>query len=67
VKYEEIEETIISRIIKPVLEPTGFIDSNTKYYINPTGRFVVVGPFGDPSKVDRSAAYMGRYIAKNSI
>ncbi|MDA3937883.1 MAG: methionine adenosyltransferase [Spirochaetia bacterium] len=95
VKYEEIEETIINRIVKPVLEPTGLIDSNTKYYINPTGRFVVGGPFGDtgltgrkiivdtyggmgrhgggafsgkdPSKVDRSAAYMGRYIAKNIV
>ncbi len=95
VKYEEIEKTIIDRVVKPVLEPTGLIDSNTKYYINPTGRFVIGGPFGDtgltgrkiivdtyggmgrhgggafsgkdPSKVDRSAAYMGRYIAKNIV
>ncbi len=95
VGHDEIEDTIISRVIKPVLEPTGLIDSNTKYYVNPTGRFVIGGPFGDtgltgrkiivdtyggmgrhgggafsgkdPSKVDRSAAYMGRYIAKNIV
>ncbi len=95
VTHKEIEETIIERVIKPVLEPSGLIDSSTKYYINPTGRFVIGGPFGDtgltgrkiivdtyggmgrhgggafsgkdPSKVDRSAAYMGRYIAKNIV
>jgi len=95
VDHKEIEDTIISKVIKPVLEPTGLIDSSTKYYINPTGRFVIGGPFGDtgltgrkiivdtyggmgrhgggafsgkdPSKVDRSAAYMGRYIAKNIV
>jgi len=95
VGHDEIEDTIISRVVKPVLEPTGLIDSNTKYYVNPTGRFVIGGPFGDtgltgrkiivdtyggmgrhgggafsgkdPSKVDRSAAYMGRYIAKNIV
>ncbi len=95
VNHDEIENTIIESVIKPVLEPTGLIDSNTKYYINPTGRFVIGGPFGDtgltgrkiivdtyggmgrhgggafsgkdPSKVDRSAAYMGRYIAKNIV
>lgn len=95
IKYEEIRDTIIKRIVKPVLEPTGLLDSNTKYYINPTGRFVVGGPYGDtgltgrkiivdtyggmgrhgggafsgkdPSKVDRSAAYMARYIAKNVV
>lgn len=95
VSHDEIENTIIDRVIKPVLEPTGLIDSSTKYYINPTGRFVIGGPFGDtgltgrkiivdtyggmgrhgggafsgkdPSKVDRSAAYMGRYIAKNIV
>jgi S-adenosylmethionine synthetase len=95
VKYDEIKETIIEDIIKPVLEPYGFLDSKTKYFINPTGRFVVGGPFGDtgltgrkiivdtyggmgrhgggafsgkdPSKVDRSAAYMARYVAKNIV
>jgi len=95
VSHDEIEDTVISKVIKPVLQSTGLIDSNTKYYINPTGRFVIGGPFGDtgltgrkiivdtyggmgrhgggafsgkdPSKVDRSAAYMGRYIAKNIV
>ena len=93
--HEEIEKTIISEIIKPVLEPTGLLDKDTKYFINPTGKFVVGGPNGDagltgrkiivdtyggmgrhgggafsgkdPSKVDRSAAYMARYIAKNIV
>lgn len=95
VSSEEIRETIINKIIKPVLEPTGLLDENTKYFINPTGRFVTGGPDGDagltgrkiivdtyggmgrhgggafsgkdPSKVDRSAAYMARYIAKNIV
>ncbi len=95
VDYDTIKKTIIEQIIKPVLEPTGLLDSKTKYYINPTGRFVVGGPNGDagltgrkiivdtyggmgrhgggafsgkdPSKVDRSAAYMARYIAKNIV
>jgi S-adenosylmethionine synthetase len=95
VSYNEIKETIIGDIIKPVLEPTGLLDGNTKYFINPTGRFVVGGPFGDtgltgrkiivdtyggmgrhgggafsgkdPTKVDRSAAYMARYVAKNIV
>jgi S-adenosylmethionine synthetase len=93
--HDEIEKTIIEEIIKPVLEPTGLLDSKTKYFINPTGKFVVGGPHGDagltgrkiivdtyggmgrhgggafsgkdPSKVDRSAAYMARYIAKNIV
>jgi len=93
--YEEIRETLIERIIKPVLEPSGLLDANTKYFINPTGRFVIGGPLGDtgltgrkiisdtyggmgrhgggsfsgkdPTKVDRSAAYMVRYIAKNVV
>jgi S-adenosylmethionine synthetase len=93
--YPEIRDTIIREIIKPVLEPTGLLDEQTKYYINPTGRFVVGGPFGDtgltgrkiivdtyggmgrhgggafsgkdPTKVDRSAAYMARYVAKNIV
>jgi S-adenosylmethionine synthetase len=95
ISYEQIKETIISRIVKPVLEPTGLLDEHTKYFINPTGRFVVGGPFGDtgltgrkiivdtyggmgrhgggafsgkdPTKVDRSAAYMARYVAKNIV
>lgn len=95
ISYKEIEKTIIEQIIKPVLEPSGLLDKNTKYHINPTGRFVTGGPDGDagltgrkiivdtyggmgrhgggafsgkdPSKVDRSAAYMARYIAKNIV
>jgi S-adenosylmethionine synthetase len=95
VSYKEIESTIIEQVIKPVLEPTGLLDKKTKYYINPTGRFVVGGPFGDsgltgrkiivdtyggmgrhgggafsgkdPTKVDRSAAYAARYVAKNVV
>jgi len=93
--YDEIRNTLINKIIKPVLEPTGLIDERTKYFINPTGRFVIGGPAGDtgltgrkiivdtyggmgrhgggsfsgkdPSKVDRSASYMARYIAKNVV
>lgn len=95
IEYDEIKKTIIEQIIKPVLEPTGLLDENTKYFINPTGKFVTGGPDGDagltgrkiivdtyggmgrhgggafsgkdPSKVDRSAAYMARYIAKNIV
>jgi S-adenosylmethionine synthetase len=95
VAYGEIRETLIERVIKPILEPTGLLDGNTKYFINPTGRFVIGGPFGDtgltgrkiivdtyggmgrhgggafsgkdPTKVDRSAAYVARYVAKNIV
>ncbi len=95
VSDKDIKEGIIEQIIKPVLTSTGLLDENTKYFINPTGRFVIGGPFGDtgltgrkiivdtyggmgrhgggafsgkdPSKVDRSAAYMARYIAKNVV
>ena len=95
VSYETIKEEIINKIILPVLEPTGLINDETKFFVNPTGRFVVGGPQGDagltgrkiivdtyggmgrhgggafsgkdPSKVDRSAAYMARYIAKNIV
>ncbi|MDR1250977.1 MAG: methionine adenosyltransferase [Treponema sp.] len=95
VSYKDIESGIIEKIIKPILEPTGLLDQKTKYFINPTGRFVVGGPFGDtgltgrkiivdtyggmgrhgggafsgkdPTKVDRSAAYMARYVAKNIV
>jgi S-adenosylmethionine synthetase len=95
IPYDEIRDTVIERIVKPILEPTGLLDDKTKYFINPTGRFVVGGPFGDtgltgrkiivdtyggmgrhgggafsgkdPTKVDRSAAYMARYVAKNIV
>ena len=95
ISHSRIKESIIEEIVKPVLEPTGLLDSTTKYFINPTGRFVIGGPFGDtgltgrkiivdtyggmgrhgggafsgkdPSKVDRSAAYMARYVAKNVV
>lgn len=95
VSYDELKETIINQIIKPVLEPTGLLTAETKFFINPTGKFVIGGPDGDagltgrkiivdtyggmgrhgggafsgkdPSKVDRSAAYMARYIAKNIV
>ena len=94
VKHKEIRETLIERVIKGVIPPN-WIDSSTRYLINPTGRFVIGGPEGDsgltgrkiivdsyggmgrhgggafsgkdPSKVDRSAAYMGRYVAKNVV
>jgi S-adenosylmethionine synthetase len=95
ITYKGIELGIIEEIVKPVLEPTGLLDKKTKYYINPTGRFVIGGPFGDtgltgrkiivdtyggmgrhgggafsgkdPTKVDRSAAYAARYVAKNIV
>jgi S-adenosylmethionine synthetase len=91
---KQIEEAIMEEVIKKVL-PAQFIDKNTKYFINPTGRFVIGGPMGDagltgrkiivdtygghgahgggafsgkdPSKVDRSAAYAARHIAKNVV
>ncbi len=90
-----IHEGVMEEIIKPVLEPTGWLHTGTKYHINPTGRFVIGGPMGDcgvtgrkiivdtyggmarhgggafsgkdPSKVDRSAAYAARYVAKNIV
>lgn len=95
VSYEDLKAKIIKKIVMPVLEPTGLLDDNTRYFINPTGRFVIGGPHGDagltgrkiivdtyggmgrhgggafsgkdPSKVDRSAAYMARYVAKNIV
>ena len=94
VSDNEIHESVMEEIIKPVL-PAKWIDNNTKFHINPTGRFVVGGPMGDcgltgrkiivdtyggmarhgggafsgkdPSKVDRSAAYAARYVAKNVV
>src|SRR5690606_36692154 len=91
---KDIREGVMEEIIKKVL-PAKWIDKKTKFHINPTGRFVVGGPYGDcgltgrkiivdtyggyarhgggafsgkdPSKVDRSAAYLARYIAKNIV
>ena len=95
VAYDQIRHELIERIVKPVLEPTGLLTADTKYFINPTGRFVIGGPHGDSgltgrkiivdtyggmgrhgggafsgkdsTKVDRSAAYMARYAAKNIV
>ncbi len=94
IKYNALKEAVMEEIIKPVF-PAEWLTSKTRYYINPTGRFVIGGPVGDcgltgrkiivdtyggmarhgggafsgkdPSKVDRSAAYMGRYVAKNIV
>ncbi|MFZ5759223.1 MAG: methionine adenosyltransferase [Thermodesulfobacteriota bacterium] len=94
IDYEDLKEAVMEEIIKPVL-PEKMLDNNTKYFINPTGRFVIGGPVGDcgvtgrkiivdtyggmgshgggafsgkdPSKVDRSSSYMGRYVAKNLV
>jgi S-adenosylmethionine synthetase len=94
VSHDKIEKDIIKHVIKEVI-PAKYLDKNTKYYINATGRFVIGGPVSDtgctgrkiivdtyggvarhgggsfsgkdPTKVDRSAAYMARYIAKNVV
>ncbi len=94
ISMKDLEEAVREEIIKPVL-PSEWLDANTKYHINPTGKFVIGGPVGDcgltgrkiivdtyggmarhgggafsgkdPSKVDRSAAYATRYVAKNIV
>jgi S-adenosylmethionine synthetase len=94
IEHAQLSQAVIEEIIKPVL-PKEMLTANTRYLVNPTGRFVVGGPHGDcgltgrkiivdtyggaarhgggafsgkdPSKVDRSAAYAGRYVAKNIV
>jgi S-adenosylmethionine synthetase len=94
ISLEQIQQDIMEHVIKPVV-PTEWLDADTKYFINPTGRFVIGGPQGDagltgrkiivdtyggyarhgggafsgkdPTKVDRSAAYAARYVAKNIV
>lgn len=94
IDQKTLQEAVIEEIIKPIL-PQEWISKETKYLVNPTGKFVIGGPVGDcgltgrkiivdtyggaahhgggafsgkdPSKVDRSAAYMGRYVAKNIV
>ena len=94
VSYADLKEGVMEEIIKPIL-PANMVDGNTKFFINPTGRFVIGGPVGDcgvtgrkiivdtyggkgshgggafsgkdPSKVDRSSSYYGRYVAKNLV
>ena len=94
VEYETLREAVIEEVIKKVI-PLDMVDGDTRYFINPTGKFVVGGPMGDcgltgrkiivdtyggqgshgggcfsgkdPSKVDRSASYMARYVAKNIV
>ncbi|RLB90488.1 MAG: methionine adenosyltransferase [Deltaproteobacteria bacterium] len=94
VSYDDLKNAVIKEVIKKVI-PENMMDGDTRFFINPTGRFVVGGPMGDcgvtgrkiivdtyggqgshgggcfsgkdPSKVDRSASYMGRYVAKNMV
>jgi len=94
VSYKDLKEGVMEEIIKPTL-PSTMINNKTKFFINPTGRFVIGGPVGDcgvtgrkiivdtyggkgshgggafsgkdPSKVDRSSSYYGRYVAKNLV
>ena len=94
ISTEELREDILKHVIQAVI-PSKLLDADSKYHINPTGRFVIGGPMGDtgltgrkiivdtyggmgrhgggafsgkdPTKVDRSAAYMARYIAKNIV
>jgi S-adenosylmethionine synthetase len=94
VSNDELHRGVMEHVIKPII-PANMLDTKTKFHINPTGRYVIVGPMGDagltgrkiivdsyggysrhgggafsgkdPSKVDRSACYMARYIAKNIV
>jgi S-adenosylmethionine synthetase len=94
VSHDEIRDTMVEAVIRPVL-PDEWVDGNTVFHVNPTGRFVIGGPHGDcgltgrkiivdtyggrgrhgggafsgkdPSKVDRSAAYAARWVAKNLV
>lgn len=94
VKHKDLKDAVIELCIKKTL-PANLLDNKTKYYVNPTGRFVIGGPYGDagltgrkiivdtyggmgrhgggafsgkdPSKVDRSACYFARYVAKNIV
>ena len=94
IELKELREAVIETVIRPVV-PAAYLDDATKFYVNPTGRFVIGGPVGDsgltgrkiivdtyggsaahgggcfsgkdPTKVDRSAAYMARHVAKNIV
>lgn len=94
ISHKQIQEALVEEVVKKTI-PAQLLDSKTKFFINPTGRFVIGGPMGDcgltgrkiivdtygghgahgggafsgkdPSKVDRSACYMGRYVAKNIV
>ena len=94
VSYEELREAVLEQVVRASI-PAQLLDERTKFYVNPTGRFVIGGPMGDsgltgrkiivdtyggyarhgggafsgkdPTKVDRSAAYAGRYVAKNIV
>ncbi len=94
VTYEELKDAVVKEVIRKII-PKEMMDGDTRFFVNPTGRFVIGGPMGDcgltgrkiivdtyggqgshgggcfsgkdPSKVDRSASYMGRYVAKNLV